>query len=352
MQKNRFLPALLLLLPLLPVKAQDTADSVYLFKFLPERNMFYAACGRNTSELERLLRFVERHKANIMEGILPIRVDGYCLSLPTEKENRQTAALRSNRVKSELIIKAGLKEACFLTRNHTTLSDGRKDAVIISLRVPQADVPDSICPTGYNETVVNTQAEKILPTVQHSDSVGSGSNIVGDTPPGSSVVSGLSLRANLLRWATLTPDLGVEWRINRNWGILINASWTSWSWDNKNRRYALWKVSPEIRYYMGKEQRGYLGAMYHIGEFNYKLGETGRQGDYQGGGVTGGYTLPLNRTLALDFNIGAGYTRADYDKYIVTDGIRVWQGSDSKNYWGIRQVGITLAWKFLNRIKN
>lgn len=25
----------------------------------------------------------------------------------------------------------------------------------------------------------------------------------------------LSLRANLLRWATLTPDLGLEWRISR-----------------------------------------------------------------------------------------------------------------------------------------
>ena len=60
-----------------------------------------------------------------------------------------------------------------------------------------------------------------------------------------------SLRANLLRWATLTSDLGIEWRINRNVGILANGSWTSWSWDNKNRRYALWKVSPEVRYYKG-----------------------------------------------------------------------------------------------------
>ena len=156
----------------------------------------------------------------------------------------------------------------------------------------------------------------------------------------------LALRANLLRWATLTPDLGVEWRINRHVGILVNGSGTSWSWDNKNRRYALWKVSPEVRYYIGKENQGYFGAMYHIGEFNYKLGATGRQGDYQGGGITGGYLLELNRALSLDFHAGIGYTRAEYDKYKVTDGVRVREGSDSKNYWGINQLGITLVWKF------
>ena len=66
-----------------------------------------------------------------------------------------------------------------------------------------------------------------------------------------------SLRANLLRWATLTPDLGIEWRINRLWGILVHGSWTSWSWSNKDRRYALWEVSPEVRHYIGKEKRGY-----------------------------------------------------------------------------------------------
>ena len=35
----------------------------------------------------------------------------------------------------------------------------------------------------------------------------------------------LSLRANLLRWATLTPDLGLEWRICPSWGIAVNGSW-------------------------------------------------------------------------------------------------------------------------------
>jgi hypothetical protein len=39
----------------------------------------------------------------------------------------------------------------------------------------------------------------------------------------------------------------------------------------RHRRYALWEVAPEVRWYLGKEKRGYIGAMYKAGQFNYKL---------------------------------------------------------------------------------
>ena len=153
-----------------------------------------------------------------------------------------------------------------------------------------------------------------------------------------------SLRANLLRWATLTPDLGIEWRINRLWGILVHGSWTSWSWSNKDQRYALWEVSPEVRHYIGKEKRGYLGAMYKAGAFNYKLSATGKQGDLMGGGITGGYGLRLNNALSLDFNLAVGCLHADYEKYEVIDGVRVSRGNETKNWWGPVGAGVTLVW--------
>ena len=155
----------------------------------------------------------------------------------------------------------------------------------------------------------------------------------------------ISLRANLLRWATLTPDLGVEWRICPSWGIAVNGSWTSWSWNDKDRRYALWEVAPEIRYYMGEKKAWYLGAMFKAGQFNYKLSETGKQGDLMGGGITAGYQLRLNKALALDFNLGLGYLNADYEKYEVIDGVRVRRGNETKDWWGPTNAGVTLVWK-------
>ena len=155
----------------------------------------------------------------------------------------------------------------------------------------------------------------------------------------------ISLRANLLRWATLTPDLGVEWRICPSWGIAVNGSWTSWSWNDKDRRYALWEVAPEIRYYMGEKKAWYLGAMFKAGQFNYKISETGKQGDLMGGGITTGYQLRLNKALALDFNLGLGYLNADFEKYEVIDGVRVRRGNETKDWCGPINAGVTLVWK-------
>ena len=172
-------------------------------------------------------------------------------------------------------------------------------------------------------------------------------NTLADTPLETQTTTGyhLSLRANLLRWATLTPDLGLEWRICPSWGIVVNGSWTSWSWNDKDRRYALWEVAPEVRYYMGEKKAWYLGAMFKTGEFNYKLSTTGKQGDLMGGGITVGYQLRLNKALNLDFNLGLGYLNADFEKYEVIDGVRVRRGNETKDWWGPINAGVTLVWK-------
>lgn len=172
-------------------------------------------------------------------------------------------------------------------------------------------------------------------------------NTLADTPSGTKITNDyhLSLRANLLRWATLTPDLGLEWRICPSCGIAVNGSWTSWTWSDKDRRYALWEVAPEIRYYMGEKKAWYLGAMFKAGQFNYKISETGKQGDLMGGGITTGYQLRLNKALTLDFNLGLGYLNADFEKYEVIDGVRVRCGNETKNWCGPINAGVTLVWK-------
>ena len=193
----------------------------------------------------------------------------------------------------------------------------------------------------FTETTRNVAEEKESAVQEKTDEP------VINAAPTTSTAPKLSLRANLLRWATLTPDLGLEWRINRDWGILVNGSWTSWSWNDGDRRYALWEVAPEVRYYLGSEKLGYLGAMYKAGEFNYKLGTTGRQGNLMGGGIMGGYLLRLNNAISLDFSLGVGYLRADYDKYLLIDGVRVKRGSETKNWWGSVSAGVTLVWNVL-----
>ena len=329
-----------------PVIAQQKADTTYTFRFVPQKDMFYVPWNGNDTELARLLECIENNKTTILDGKLPLLVDGYCNSLGSEAENLATAKIRANRVKSELILEKGLNESCFITHNHTAPYGDLRHVVIVRLRFPQEEVEEKPI-VGEKETFIIAPKKPKQEPPADSTSPTDTSSEVTETPLKASDFHHLTLRANLLHWATLTPDLGFEWRMNRHFGLLLNGSWTTWSWDHKNRRYALWKVSPEVRYYLGKQGKGFLGVMYHTGEYHYKLGKTGKQGNYQGGGLTGGYKLNLNRSLSLDFHAGAGYTYADYDEYALINDVRVHKGSKTKNYWGINQLGITLIWKLI-----
>ena len=323
-----------------PVIAQQKADTTCIFRFVPQKDMFYVPWKGNDTELARLLEYIENNKATILDGKLPLLVDGYCKSQGSKAENLATAKIRANRVKSELIIRAKIKEENFITHNHAT----EGDFVTVRLTVPLKET-----------AVTDAEAEARLaaePTVagrreRQKAEAAAQQNTLADTPSETKITTDyhLSLRANLLRWATLTPDLGVEWRICPSWGIAVNGSWTSWSWSDKDRRYALWEVAPEVRYYMGEKKAWYLGAMFKAGQFNYKLSETGKQGDLMGGGITAGYQLRLNKALDLDFNLGLGYLNADFEKYEVIDGVRVRRGNETKDWWGPINAGVTLVWK-------
>ena len=359
---KKWITTALLTLLLLPAMAQQKADTTYTFRFVPREDMFYVPWNGNDTELARLLECIEKNKATILDGKLPLYVDGYCNSLGSEAENLATAKIRANRVKSELIIRAEIKEENFITRNHAT----EGDFVTVRLTVP---VKETAATDADTEARRKAEAERLaaekraeqerlaeeqrkaeearLAAEKAEAEKAAQQNTLADMPSETKITNDyhLSLRANLLRWATLTPDLGLEWRICPSWGIAVNGSWTSWTWSDKDRRYALWEVAPEVRYYMGEKKAWYLGAMFKTGQFNYKLSETGKQGDLMGGGITAGYRLRLNKALDLDFNLCLGYLNADFEKYEVIDGVRVRRGNETKDWWGPINAGVTLVWK-------
>ena len=359
---KKWITTALLTLLLLPAMAQQKADTTYTFRFVPQKDMFYVPWNGNDMELARLLECIESNKADILDGKLPLYVDGYCNSLNGEKENLAIAKIRSNRVKSELITRAGIKEESFITRNHP--AEG--DFVTVRLTVPAEETTVSDVEAeaqrkaeaerlatekrAEQERLAEEQrkAEEARLAAEKAEAEKTAQqNTLADTLSETKITTDyhLSLRANLLRWATLTPDFGVEWRICPSWGIAVNGSWTSWTWSDKDRRYALWEVAPEVRYYMGEKKAWHLGAMFKAGQFNYKLSETGKQGDLMGGGITAGYQLRLNKALDLDFNLGLGYLNADFEKYEVIDGVRVRCGNETKNWCGPINAGVTLVWK-------
>ena len=67
-----------------PVIAQQKADTTYTFRFVTQKDMFYVPWNGNDTELARLLECIERNRTDILDGRLPLLVDGYCNSLGSE----------------------------------------------------------------------------------------------------------------------------------------------------------------------------------------------------------------------------------------------------------------------------
>ena len=241
---KKWITTALLTLLLLPAMAQQKADTTYTFRFVPREDMFYVPWNGNDTELARLLECIEKNKATILDGKLPLYVDGYCNSLGSETENLATAKIRANRVKSELIIRAKIKEENFITRNHAT----EGDFVTVRMTVPAKETAATDADTEARrkaeaerlEAEKRAEQERLAEEQRKADEArlaaekaeaekAAPQNPLADTPSETKITNDyhLSLRANLLRWATLTPDLGLEWRICPSGGIAVNGSWTS-----------------------------------------------------------------------------------------------------------------------------
>lgn len=390
--------SVLLAVTVIPLSAQEKPDSTaYRFRFMAHKDMFFTPWSGNGRELDRLIAAIDENRSAIEAGRMYLLVTSYGTDGSEEQSAAQVAKTRRNRVKSELIVRGKVKESHFVTDQsfdeaYTDDSEEQmRNIVIVTLPAPVVKVAEiageeaAAKVEAYNKEVSGeTERERIAAEKAKAEQAqkekaeqeriaaviarekAEAERIVKEQAAAEQAERDrlaaeeqarlkaeeaakatpyhFSLRANLLRWATLTPDLGVEWRVNRHIGVAVNGSWTSWTWQDKGRRYALWEVNPEVRYYIGKEKRGYIGAMYKAGSFNYKLSDTGKQGDLMGGGITGGYQLKLNNALSMDFSLGLGCIHADYEKYLVIDGVRVRQGKDTKNWWGPTSAGVTLVW--------
>ena len=155
---KRMIPVLLFLLCATLVTAGEQkspatapgTDSLYVFRFVTENDMFYIPWRGNGSELARLVETVAVHRDGILAGRVPVAVDGWCTSFPDRATNLRVAATRSNRVKSELIGRAGVTEACFVTANHAVeYAEGVRNVVTVKLCIPadinetKEDLPDA-----------------------------------------------------------------------------------------------------------------------------------------------------------------------------------------------------------------
>ncbi len=334
-------------------------EKVVTFRFVPGEDMFYIPWEGNAEQLTALYSLIDRYRNEIAEGAIPVYVRGYSASMKSLKRNMELAFVRSNRVKSELITNKGLVEDNFITKNHAEPyvgTDGQryKDLVVVTLRIPVKDEPRPSESSQEEPVAVIEEKSTPAPTSEPKPEP----RPVAEPEPAAPFKSYcFAVRTNLLYDAFLLPTLGIEWRISPSVGVKIDGS-RSWWGSGHGKVQKIWLLNPEVRWYMGAQKRFYAGVSGNYGEYNiykYVVGglfssNTGYQGQLWSAGLTVGYQLRLSQCFSLDFNLGLGYTRFEYDSFRMAEDIRVYKERDkTKNFWGPTQVGVNLIWTIGSR---
>lgn len=129
---------------LIPLAAQERPDSVFTFRFMPGRDMFYVPYGGNGKQLERLVDVLQSNMERLRGGQMYIHVGSYGASAGDTLTAARMAYLRCQRVKSELITHGDVTEAMFLTDRHIAASynDSLRNVVVVTFPAGAAKVAE------------------------------------------------------------------------------------------------------------------------------------------------------------------------------------------------------------------
>lgn len=379
---------LMLMIVVIPVIAREQADTVYTFRFCHVRDMFYVPAWGNDKELVAMLECVDTLRDDIYTGRVILYVDGYCNSAKTDRECLAIAKIRSNRVKSELIVRKGIREEHFITHNHadscdmvtvrvagnansqTRRSAGSADAKASadSDRL-DTDICSKKC-TGHAADSIYTDSGVYMSADTASVSahcVSAGLNsLVG--PVDSAVTAGehgcagcgwrlpfpLAIRTNALYDVLLVPNIGVSAMITDR--LVAGVDWMgTWLNDSKHHYYRIYGGHVDLSWRLGdiSRLRGPFSG-HHVGVYASMIYYDLQRGLNHRGylsdkynyavGLQYTYTHPLSRCFDISFTVGMGYMWGTYKRHTPIDDHDVWLSTHRRSWFGPTRAAISLVW--------
>jgi hypothetical protein len=170
----------------------------------------------------------------------------------------------------------------------------------------------------------------------------------------------VAIKTNLLYDAVAVPNLGAEFYLGKSWTVA--ATWNGAWWCNHSRD-RVWRYSGAelaLNRWFGRASLDRRFSGHHAGifaqcfTFDFALGKEGYLGGKPGGnslqspcyafGADYGYSLPIGRSLNLDFSLGVGYMGGKYYKYRHIDDCFVWQATKRRKWVGPVKAEISLVW--------
>ena len=117
----------------------------------------------------------------------------------------------------------------------------------------------------------------------------------------------VSVKSNALYWATATPNIGVEFRLNRHFTLNMEGLGNRFKAGSKIDTRIL-AFTPEARYWFSiRPQAGhFVGLMGMAADYDITLKNKVRKGSAVGLGATYGYSFVLNKRWSLETTAGLG----------------------------------------------
>lgn len=348
--------AILLTMSALKLSAEEIGDSVLTFRFFSGRDMFYSPALNNEVELAKLFNCVDQYKEKINDHKVTLHVDGYSNSKASEKENLRIAKIRSNRVKSELITRKGLKEDNFLTHNHAEQGNFVTVRLFIPVEELLPSVYEPVETTPVDPEVVDEEEEVIVaeepePAEQSQltepeQNSAIAENIVSE----GNKIEHFALKTNLLYYAALMPNVQIEWMFANRWSAALEFQGAWYAKEDPHKVYRVSTLMPEVRYWVIDRSRWhgmYVGLFVGGGLYDLCNGKTeGHKGEGGLAGVSAGYMWPVSKHLSLEAGIGLGYMRLRDKVYTPLDGHFLYQYTKNINYFGPLRLNFSLVWRF------
>ena len=162
----------------------------------------------------------------------------------------------------------------------------------------------------------------------------------------------VSLKTNMLYDALLIPSIGAEVYLGHDLSINGNWSYAWWKCDHRHNYWRYYGGDVAVRKWFGrraaeKPLTGFHAGLYaQLFTYDFELGHRGQMGNKYnyGGGLEGGFALPVARRINIDFTLGAGYIGGRYHEYVPIDNHYVWQATKRRNWFGPTKAEVSLVW--------
>ena len=174
-----------------------------------------------------------------------------------------------------------------------------------------------------------------------------------------------ALKTNLLFDAALMPNVEIELPVGKHNRYSLNGElmFPWWLMDGDKYCFQILMGGLEGRYWLGNSKKRqtkevltghFLGLYAGGGKYDLQWQDNGYQGEFFiAAGISYGYAHRIGRNLRMEYNIGIGLLRTNYEYYHTLDNYQtlLWQNNGRYTWLGPTKLKISLVWLFGRKSK-